>query len=96
MQPIIKESELHKAISSQCPAAIFTPSDYYKNCDILIETMELVVSENAASEFEKEIYRKKLTIDETNFLNLINNHNNDDKRQQRLLDIADHIMKDLP
>lgn len=85
MQPIIKESELHKAISSQCPAAIFTPSDYYKNCDILsvkhgmylnisyclishkrevrngelIETMELVVSENAASEFEKEIYKKK-------------------------------------
>lgn len=45
---------------------------------------------------KRKFTKKKLTIDETYFLNLINNHNNDDKRQRRLLDIADHIMKELP
>ncbi|MDE6103143.1 MAG: hypothetical protein K2F60_01295, partial [Oscillospiraceae bacterium] len=43
----------------------------------------------------KTIFQKTITFQETYFINLINNRNNENKRQQWLLDIADELMKPL-
>lgn len=55
----------------------------------LIETMVFCVDDfsNGNTLFEKEI-----TFDETYFMNLVNKSDNDDKRQQWLLDIANELM----
>ena len=38
------------------------------------------------------LFEKEITFDETYFMNLINKSDNDDKRQQWLLDIANELM----
>lgn len=55
----------------------------------LVETMFFCVDDFSNG---NTLFEKKITFDETYFMNLINKSDNDDKRQQWLLDIAEEVM----
>lgn len=58
----------------------------------LVETMFFCVDDFSNG---NTLFEKKITFDETYFMNLINKSDNDDKRQQWLLDIASEIMSGI-
>lgn len=62
--------------------------------DELTETMDLVVSEGGVDK-DKKIYTKRLTIDESYFLNLINLPEEKCFRNTKLLEISKKLMPEL-
>ncbi len=57
--------------------------------EILKETMAFCIDDRTTG---NTIFEEQIEFDETYFMNLVNKSDNDDKRQQWLLDIANELM----
>ena len=58
----------------------------------LKETMEFCVDDMRTN---TEIYKRCISFDENHFMNIVNKAGNEDKRQKKLLDIANELMHDI-
>lgn len=62
----------------------------------MVETLEIIVWEDLGGGRKNKIFKKKLTIDEKYFLNLVSLPEERSKRNVKLLEIAKEVMPELP
>lgn len=63
-----------------------------KNGEVLEETIKFCVDDNCSG---RTVFEQEIKFDETRFMNLLNKKGNENKRQRRLLDIAEKCMPPL-